>query len=114
MKDKLSAFTVKFRNLMWREEGQDMIEYTLLIFLAALAVSVGMKALATGIDAAFTNIAAMTSTYSGRSSGSASATALVQVQAEMQAEIPMGTAMATPSINRFVSLYKGACTQQGD
>lgn len=74
MKDKWSAFYVKFRNLMWREEGQDMIEYTLLIFLAALAVAVGMKVLGTEIDAAFTNIAAMTSTYSGRSSGSPSAT----------------------------------------
>lgn len=39
------------------EDGQDLIEYALVVALIALAATTGMKALATGINTAFTNIA---------------------------------------------------------
>jgi len=42
---------------LWKEEeGQDLIEYALLIALIALAATVGMNALATKINLEFTNL----------------------------------------------------------
>ena len=38
------------------EEGQDLIEYALLVALIALAATTGMKALAGGINNAFSSI----------------------------------------------------------
>ena len=39
---------------LWKEEdGQDLIEYALLVALVALAATVGMKALATSINNEF-------------------------------------------------------------
>jgi pilus assembly protein Flp/PilA len=39
---------------LWKEEdGQDLIEYALLVALFALAATVGMKALGTGINNEF-------------------------------------------------------------
>jgi len=41
----------------WKEEeGQDLIEYALLVALVALAATVGMNALATKINTEFTNL----------------------------------------------------------
>ncbi len=39
------------------ENGQDLIEYALVVALVALGATAGMKALATGINTAFANIA---------------------------------------------------------
>ena len=47
---------VKFQNLMSREEGQDLVEYALVVALIALGAVASMKTLATGITAVFTNI----------------------------------------------------------
>ena len=41
------------------EEGQDLIEYALVVALVAFAATAGMGKLATGINSAFSNIAAM-------------------------------------------------------
>jgi pilus assembly protein Flp/PilA len=42
---------------LWKEEeGQDLIEYALLIALIALAATVGMGSLATKINAEFTTL----------------------------------------------------------
>ncbi len=42
---------------LWKEEqGQDLIEYALLVALVALAATVGMNALATKINTEFTNL----------------------------------------------------------
>jgi pilus assembly protein Flp/PilA len=44
-------------NRLWKEEqGQDLIEYALLVALIALAATVGMNALAQNINAEFTNL----------------------------------------------------------
>jgi len=44
------------KRLLQEEEGQDLIEYALLIALIALAAVVGMGSLATAINTEFTNL----------------------------------------------------------
>jgi pilus assembly protein Flp/PilA len=50
---KLSA---KMQNVMMSEEGQDLIEYALVVALIAFAATAGMSSLATKINAAFVTI----------------------------------------------------------
>jgi pilus assembly protein Flp/PilA len=50
---------------MMREEGQDLIEYALVVALIAFAATAGMKTLATDINAAFTSIGGTLTTYTG-------------------------------------------------
>ena len=47
---------VKFQNLMSREEGQDLVEYALLVCLVALAAITGVNKVASAITTVFTNI----------------------------------------------------------
>jgi len=44
------------RNIFAVEEGQDLIEYALVVALIAFAAVAGMKTVATDINLAFTNI----------------------------------------------------------
>jgi pilus assembly protein Flp/PilA len=56
MKNNLLLLSVKLQNLLSREEGQDLIEYALVVALIAFAATAGMGTLATDINKAFTNI----------------------------------------------------------
>jgi fructose/tagatose bisphosphate aldolase len=56
MNTMLLKLYVKFQDLMSREEGQDLVEYALVVALVAFGATVGMKALATGLNTAFTTI----------------------------------------------------------
>jgi pilus assembly protein Flp/PilA len=56
MNNMLLKLYVKFQDLMSREEGQDLVEYALLVALISLAAVTTMKSLATGIEAVFTSI----------------------------------------------------------
>jgi pilus assembly protein Flp/PilA len=47
---------LKLQNLMNREEGQDLVEYALLVSLIALAVIAGVGHVATAVNTVFTNI----------------------------------------------------------
>jgi pilus assembly protein Flp/PilA len=47
---------VRFQDLMNREEGQDLVEYALVVALIALGTTLGMKALANGINGAFDSV----------------------------------------------------------
>ena len=47
MKDMLLKPYLKFRDLHSREEGQDLVEYALIVALIALAATAGMNSLAT-------------------------------------------------------------------
>ena len=58
MKDTLLKLSIKMQTLLMNEEGQDLIEYALVVSLIAFAATVGMRALATDINTAFTNIGA--------------------------------------------------------
>ena len=65
MKDLFLKMSVKVQCLMLREEGQDLIEYALVVALIAFAATAGMSSLATGINTAFANIGTKLTTYTG-------------------------------------------------
>jgi pilus assembly protein Flp/PilA len=47
---------VKFQDLASREEGQDLVEYALVVALIAFGAVAGMNALAKGLNTAFNTI----------------------------------------------------------
>lgn len=47
---------VKIQDLMGREEGQDLVEYALLVALISTAAIAGAGKVATSINSIFTNI----------------------------------------------------------
>lgn len=51
------------RALIEREEGQDLVEYALIVALIALAATAGMKGLADAINNAFSNLGSIMGTY---------------------------------------------------
>jgi pilus assembly protein Flp/PilA len=52
-----------FQEMLRREEGQDLIEYALVVALIALAATAGMTTVATAINTAFSNIGSKVTTY---------------------------------------------------
>ena len=56
MKDILLKLYIKIQDLLSQEEGQDLVEYALIVALIALAATAGMKTLATAINGAFTTL----------------------------------------------------------
>jgi pilus assembly protein Flp/PilA len=63
MKDKLWMWSIKVKDVLSREEGQDLVEYALIVALVAFAATVGMQSLASGINTAFGNIANKITSY---------------------------------------------------
>ena len=59
MNNLLLKLYVKFQDLASREEGQDLVEYALVVALIAFGATAGMKLLATGISTAFSNISSI-------------------------------------------------------
>ena len=53
---KLSARIENLKSALLQEEGQDLIEYALVVSLIAFAAVAGMGTLANDINTAFTNI----------------------------------------------------------
>ncbi len=49
--------------LVEQEDGQDLVEYALVVAMIAFAATAGMKALATGINTAFTHINTVLGNY---------------------------------------------------
>ncbi len=62
MNNMLLKLYVKFQDLMGREEGQDLVEYALVVALIAFGAVTGMKTLASGLNSAFSTISTMLST----------------------------------------------------
>jgi pilus assembly protein Flp/PilA len=56
MNTMLLKMQMKFQDLMNREEGQDLVEYALLLSLIALAAVAMIKNVGTAVNAIFTNI----------------------------------------------------------
>jgi pilus assembly protein Flp/PilA len=56
MNTMLLKMYVKFQDLATREEGQDLVEYALVVALIAFGATAGMKALAGGLNTAFSTI----------------------------------------------------------
>jgi pilus assembly protein Flp/PilA len=55
MKNIVSKLRIAIKGLM-KEEGQDLVEYALVVALIAFAATAGMKSLAGSINTTFTNI----------------------------------------------------------
>ena len=51
------------QNLLEREEGQDLVEYALIIAIIALAATVAMHTLASTINSAFSQVASLLGSY---------------------------------------------------
>ena len=56
MNNLLLKLYVKFQDLASREEGQDLVEYALVVALIAFGATAGMKNLAGAINTAFSNV----------------------------------------------------------
>jgi pilus assembly protein Flp/PilA len=63
MKEKLMLRYIQLRNLISDEQGQDLIEYALVVALIALAATAGMQTVAKDINIAFTNIGSKLTSY---------------------------------------------------
>jgi pilus assembly protein Flp/PilA len=57
MNDLMIKLYVTLKSVMAREEGQDLVEYALVVALIAFGAIAGMSQLATGINKAFSGIA---------------------------------------------------------
>ena len=62
MNNLLLQLYVRLQDLMHREEGQDLVEYALIVALVALSGTVGMKSLAGGINHALDSVSVALST----------------------------------------------------
>ena len=63
MNDLMLKMYVKAQDLMSREEGQDLVEYALVVALIAFGATAGMSSLAKGLNTAFQNISTVLGTY---------------------------------------------------
>ncbi len=63
MKDQLWKLSIKIQNFLSEDEGQDLIEYALVVALIAFAATAGMGTLANNINKAFTSIGGKLTLY---------------------------------------------------
>jgi pilus assembly protein Flp/PilA len=56
MNDALLKLCVKLQGLQTGEEGQDLVEYSLLVALIALACIAGVRHVATAVNGVFSNV----------------------------------------------------------
>ncbi len=56
MNNMLLKLYVKFQDLKNNEDGQDLVEYALVVALIAFGSTAGMSSLANGINSAFNTI----------------------------------------------------------
>lgn len=56
MKDNMLKLYIKMQNLLSSDEGQDLVEYALIVALISLAAVAGMNALASDINSAFNTV----------------------------------------------------------
>jgi Flp pilus assembly pilin Flp len=56
MAEMILKVRMKFQGLMRGEAGQDLVEYTLLVSLIALAAISGVKHIATAVNIVFSNV----------------------------------------------------------
>jgi len=56
MKDMFLKLYIKIQSLLSQDEGQDLIEYALIVALIALACTAGMQTLATAINNGFSTL----------------------------------------------------------
>lgn len=57
------AFINRLQRLIKQQDGQDLVEYALVVALIAFAATAGMKTLASGINTAFVHINTVVGNY---------------------------------------------------
>jgi len=65
MNEILLNLSSRIQTLIKREEGQDLVEYALIVSLIAFAATVGMSSLAGSINTAFLAIGTKLAGYTG-------------------------------------------------
>ena len=63
MNTLLLKLLIKFQDFRSREEGQDLVEYALVVALVAFGATAGMKALATALTTGFKGISTTLGSY---------------------------------------------------
>jgi pilus assembly protein Flp/PilA len=63
MRSGFSRITCQLWRLITQEHGQDLVEYALVVALVAFGATAGMKGLAIGLNAAFSNISTKLGSY---------------------------------------------------
>jgi pilus assembly protein Flp/PilA len=63
MNDMLLKLYVKFQDLKDGEEGQDLVEYAMVVALIAFGATAGMGKLASGINHAFSDVSTKLGVY---------------------------------------------------
>ena len=63
MKNLLLKFHIKLHDLRTGEEGQDLVEYALVVALIAFGATAGMQQLAAGVNTAFNGLSTTLGTY---------------------------------------------------
>jgi pilus assembly protein Flp/PilA len=56
MKDTMLKLYIKFQNLLSQDEGQDLVEYALVVALISVAAVAGLNSVATAIKSVFSSI----------------------------------------------------------
>jgi pilus assembly protein Flp/PilA len=65
MRKALRNVCLSANSLLSSEEGQDLVEYALVLALIAFAATAGMSSLASSINSAFSSIGGSVTTYTG-------------------------------------------------
>ena len=65
MQRNLLVWYSKFQDLMLQEEGQDLIEYAMLVGLIAFGAAAGMQSAASGVNTVFTRVATILTRATG-------------------------------------------------
>lgn len=63
MNSTIFKLYVKFQDLSIHEEGQDLVEYVLVVALIAFGTTAGIQFIASGLSSAFTNISTTLASY---------------------------------------------------
>ena len=63
MNGLLLKLYIKFQYMMTSEEGQDLVEYALIVALVAFGATAGMSSLASGINTAFSTVSTKFASY---------------------------------------------------
>ena len=65
MKKKICMMTLKVKDALSCDQGQDLIEYALVVAVIAVAATTGMSSVASSLNTAFRNIGNKLVTYTG-------------------------------------------------
>jgi len=56
----LFKLAVRMKQLVWQDEGQDMVEYAMVVALIVIGATAGTKAFATSLATVFSHVGSIT------------------------------------------------------